>query len=107
MKPPHKSMWPATAWTIATIPCRLIKMIAVIPVAVWVFRSDLLGRDGPLRWLVWLIIGALIHLCAILLNWLLDRSIDLSLLNPWTYSEFGWFLTVVWYIGWLLAWINE
>lgn len=65
------------------------------------------SQHGQLRWLVWFGIGAGLHLCAILLSWLLCRSIDLSLLNPWTYSDWGWFLTVAWYCGWLWLWVNE
>lgn len=65
------------------------------------------SQYGQLRWLVWLGIGAGLHLCAIMLSWLLCRSIDLSLLNPLTYSDFGWFLTVAWYCGCVWMWVNE
>lgn len=65
------------------------------------------SQHGQLRWLVWLGIGAVLHLCAILLSWLLCRSIDLSLLNPLTYSDWGWFLTVAWYCGCVWMWVNE
>lgn len=69
--------------------------------------TALFSQHGQLRWLVWFGIGAGLHLCAILLNWLLCRGIDLSLLNPWTYSGFGWLLTIAWYWGWLWLWVNE
>ncbi|WP_430454930.1 hypothetical protein [Rheinheimera sp.] len=69
--------------------------------------TTLFERDGAFRWLVWLGIGAALHLCAILLNWLLCRGIDLSLLNQRTYSGFGWFLTIACYWGWLWLWLNE
>lgn len=64
-------------------------------------------RDGSLRWLVWLGVGLFWHLFAILMNWLLCRCIDLSLLTPWTYSQEGWVLTVGWYWLWLWLWVNE
>lgn len=69
--------------------------------------TALFSQHGKLRWLVWLGIGAGLHLCAILLSWLLCRSIDLSLLNPLSYSGFGWLLTIGWYWGWLWLWVNE
>lgn len=69
--------------------------------------TALFERDGQLRWLVWLGVGAFWHLCAIMLNWLLCRGIDLSLLNPWGYSDWGWFLTIVWYCGCVWMWVNE
>lgn len=69
--------------------------------------TALFSQYGPLRWLVWLGVGAALHLCAVLMNWLLARNIDLSDLNPLTYSEWGWLLTVAWYCGWVWMWVNE
>ena len=69
--------------------------------------TALFSQHGQLRWLVWLGIGAGLHLCAILLNWLLARDIDISLLNPWTYSDWGWFLTICYCCLFVWLWINE
>lgn len=65
------------------------------------------GRDAPLRWLVWFGVGLFWHLCAILLSWLLCRGIDLSLLNPLSYSDYGWFMAIAYYCLFLWLWINE
>jgi hypothetical protein len=69
--------------------------------------TSLFSQYGPLRWLVWLGIGVALHLCAVLMNWLLVRSIDLSDLNPLTYSDFGWILLVCWHLLWIWMWVNE
>jgi len=98
MKPPYASMWSARLQTIATIPCRLLVLAAH---AIW----------WPLHearhFLKWQAIGVALWACAILMNWVLGRGIDLSLLNPLTYSEFGWFFFVAWHLGWVWMWVNE
>lgn len=70
--------------------------------------TALFSQHGQLRWLVWLGFCAGLHLLLIVTQWVLFRSIDLSLLNPWTYSDLGWFLTAVWYgFGAGYMWVNE
>lgn len=69
--------------------------------------TTLFSRNGPLRWAVWFGVGVFWHLCAVLLTWLLARTADTSALNPLTYSDFGWFLTIAWYWGWLWLWVKE
>lgn len=69
--------------------------------------TALFSQYGPLRWLVWLGIGAGLHALLIVIQWVLFRGIDLSLLNPWTYTDHAWFLTAAWYLGCFWMWVNE
>lgn len=69
--------------------------------------TALFERDGALRWLVWLAVGAGLHLLLIVMQWVLFRDIEVSLLNPWTYSDWGWLLTVAWYCGCVWMWAIE
>jgi len=98
MKPPYASMWPATAWTFATAPWRLLVIIAF---AIWIPLYE------ARHFLKWQAVGTFWHLCAILFFWVQYRNIDLSLLNPLTYSELGWFYFIAWHLGWVWMWVNE
>ena len=65
------------------------------------------SQHGQLRWLVWLGFCAGLHLLLIVMQWVLFRDIEVSLLNPWAYSDLGWLLTVAWYWFWLWMWVIE
>lgn len=100
-------MFKATTLTYLTIPCRLIALICAIPSVIWVFRSELFGRDGYLRWAVWQVVGLFIEVCVIVFVMVLTRNFDLSMLNPATYSPAGWAFFVGWHCFWVWMWVNE
>ena len=59
------------------------------------------------HFLKWQLVGVTLHLCAILFSWVLARGVDLTLLNPLTYSDFGWFLFIAWHLFWVWMWVIE
>lgn len=95
---PYKPMWPATAWTYATAPYRLLVMICY-SLGVLIYEAR--------HFLKWQAVGLVLWLCVILMNWTLYRGIDLSLLNPFEYSWVGWFMFVGSCMFWVWMWVNE
>jgi hypothetical protein len=69
--------------------------------------KELFSQHGPLRWMAWLVLGVMLHLALIVVKWLVFREIDLSNLNPWTYSPHAFFIAIMWYWGFLYLWIIE
>ena len=59
------------------------------------------------HFLKWQAVGFCIALCAIQFLWLVNRQIDLSLLNPASYNGVEWALFVIWHLLWVWAWVNE
>lgn len=69
--------------------------------------KDLFDQHGALRWMAWLVLGVMLHMAFIVVKWLVFREIDLGNLNPWTYSPHAFFITIMWYWGFLYLWIIE
>ena len=65
------------------------------------------SQHGQLRWLVWLGIGAALHLVFIVMKWVLFLEVDFSIINPMSYTDHAWFITLAWYLGWLWMWVIE